>query len=219
MIELCKKENITNLTVLNLGDMISGQIHLPIRINSRIDVVTQTMEISEILAEFLTNILYELGKGATLDYYSVLDNHSRINPKKQDSIQLESFARFTDWYLKERLKNTKITIHTNTIDEDIASFSVKFFDILGVHGDKDAQKRIVESLTSFTQTHFDLICSAHYHHFSANEDNGTLHISNGSLMGTDEFAFKLRKNSKPSQTLIVLSNDNPCEIVYKIVLD
>ena len=175
--------------------MISGYIHLPIRVNSRIDVITQTMEVSELIAEFLCNLSHYT---TDLDYYSVLDNHSRLNYKKQDAIQLESLARITPWFLKERLIETDIKINDNEVDEDIATFKINEFNILGVHGDKDSQKNIVPNLSTFTHEHYDIICSAHYHHFSANEDNDTLHISNGSLMGTDEFAFKLRKNSKPS---------------------
>lgn len=216
VINILQKECISKLTVLNLGDMISGYIHLPIRVSSRIDVITQTMEVSELIAEFLCNLSHYT---TDLDYYSVLDNHSRLNYKKQDAIQLESLARITPWFLKERLINTDIKINDNEVDEDIATFKINDFNVLGVHGDKDSQKNIVPNLSTFTHEHYDIICSAHYHHFSANEDNDTLHISNGSLMGTDEFAFKLRKNSKPSQTLVVVSQNNPCEVLYKIVLD
>ena len=52
-IEHISEHGIDDLYVINLGDMISGRIHLPLRINNRIDTVQQTIEISEILAEFL----------------------------------------------------------------------------------------------------------------------------------------------------------------------
>ena len=38
-----KEHNIDDLYVINLGDMISGRIHLPLRINNIIDTVQQTI--------------------------------------------------------------------------------------------------------------------------------------------------------------------------------
>lgn len=210
VINRCKNK-ISHLTVLNLGDMISGNIHLPIRLNSRLDVISQIMEVSELIAEFL----YDLSLHFNIDYYSVLDNHSRIDPNKKDSIQLESLARITDWYIKDRLPN--VNVHSNDISFDIASFNIGKLNILGVHGDKDKPKTLINKLTCYTQTHYDIMCSAHYHHFSCDESNNTLLISNGSLMGTDDYASNLRLNSKPSQTLIILS-DNKVENIQPIIL-
>ena len=208
-----RQNNITDLVVANLGDLIAGNIHLQIRINSRLDVISQTQEISEILAEFLA----DLSQYFNVTLYTVLDNHSRIDPNKETSLQLESLARFTPWYLKERLKHTNVKILDNTIDDNIATFKILKYSILGVHGDLDKQSKLVEKLTTFTQQHYDLIVSAHMHHFSADESNGTIVICNGSLMATDDYAFKLRLNSDPSQTLIILSEDTPVECIYRLV--
>ena len=37
-------------------------------------------------------------------------------------------------------------------------------------------------------------------------------------MGTDDYAQSLRLNSKPSQNLIILGEDNPLECIYNIPL-
>ena len=77
------------------------------------------MEVSEILAEFLS----ELSNSFELDYYSCIDNHSRLEPKKQDALELESLCRITDWYLKDRLKdNVNIHMHENVYGPDIITF-------------------------------------------------------------------------------------------------
>jgi len=62
--------------------LIAGRIHLTIRFNSRIDVITQTIEVSELLAEFID----ELSTYVPIDYYSVIDNHSRLEPNKKDAL-------------------------------------------------------------------------------------------------------------------------------------
>lgn len=214
---ICEQnKGIERLVVLNLGDMISGNIHLPLRINSRIDVITQTIEVSELLAEFLNNLS---GIVPNINYYSVADNHSRLDPNKKESLQVESFTRIIDWWLKERLKNnSSITFGDNIYGDDIATFKVYDFNIIGVHGHKDKQRGIIQSLTSYSQQHWDMILAAHMHHVSANELNQTEFYCNGSLCGTDDYANDLRLHSNPSQLLIISTPDDISRCIYKIKL-
>lgn len=214
-LEVIKLHHIHTIHVVNLGDMISGRIHLPLRVNSRMDVVTQTMEVSEILADMLT----ELSKHVVVSYYSVSDNHSRIEPKKAESLQPETFVRIIDWYLKERLKdNQNISFEENKYGDDISTFRVFDHTVSAVHGDKDKLKSVINNLSMYTERP-NLILTAHLHHFSADESNCVIRLGNGSLMGLDDYAAGLRVNSKPSQLLIVSSEKNITECVYKIDLD
>lgn len=211
----CTNNGVTRLHVLNLADLIAGRIHLTIRLESRIDVITQVMETSEILAELLVN----LSGYFPIDYYSCLDNHSRLEPNKSDSLELESLCRITDWYLKSRLASfDKIHIHDNIFGEDIITFKCKNYSVLGVHGDKDKPTQIIDSLSRMTQEHFDLICTAHLHHFSCDEKNNTVVVCNGSVLGTDTYAKNYRLSSKPSQNLIIVSDKSVCEAIYRILL-
>lgn len=217
IIEKLQKERVTRLHVVNLGDLISGRIHAPLRINSRLDTVTQTQQISELLAQFLVG----LSEYAEIEYYDCLDNHSRIEPVKENSLDLESLARFTAWYLKARLQDFfNIHIHDdNKFAPDIINFQVLNHDIIAVHGDKDKPSKVIQNLSLMTQKHYDLVLTAHRHHFSADELNQTLMLSNGSMMGVDEYAEKLRLSAKPSQNLIISTKDNVMDILYRIVLD
>lgn len=212
-IEYCRINNVRKIHVVNLADLIAGRIRLGLRLESRFDVITQTIEVSEILAEFLT----ALTEHVEVEYYDCLDNHSRLEPNKKDAMDLESLARIIPWYLKTRLGN-RVHINDNTIDPDIITFEAMGYNIIGVHGDKDKPATVVDHLTVFTHQHYDLMLTAHLHHFSAEEKNETVVVSNGSLMGTDTFAKNLRLSSKPTQNLIIVSEDSPCEIIYRIVL-
>ena len=215
-LDIIEKENLKSVHVINLGDMISGRIHLPLRVNSRCDVVTQTMEVSELLAEFLSL----LSEFVFVEYYSVSDNHSRVEPNKKESLQTEAFSRIIDWYLKERLaSNSNININDNEFGDDICSFNVFDHYVVAVHGDKDKSNKVITNLTMFVQDHLDLILTAHLHHFSADESNETLRLCNGSLMGCDDYASNLRLNSKPSQLFIVSTEKNVTECIYKIDIE
>ena len=115
-------EGVSRLHIVNLGDMIAGRIHLTIRLDSRIDVITQTIEVSEILAEFV----HALSQYAKIDYYDCADNHSRLEPNKKEALNLETLQRIIPWYLQTRLSNQNdITIHTNNrYGEDIINFNI-----------------------------------------------------------------------------------------------
>lgn len=215
VIRLVETEDISKVTVLNLSDLIAGRIHLQIRIESRIDVVTQTMDIAEILAEFLTT----LSNYCEVSYYDCLDNHSRIEPNKSDSLELETFVRMIPWYLHTRLStNSNIKINNNEFSSDIITCNVAGHDVIGVHGHEDNPSTALDKLTLMTHKHYDLLCTAHRHHFSADEQHQTMIISNPSLMGVDSYAEKYRLTSYPAQTFIKTTKENVCECIYRIVL-
>ena len=202
-----------DLYVVNLQDLINGCIHTQTRINNRIDVITQIMEVSEMVAEMLNTFSYYFN----VHYVSTMDNHSRIMPDKKDSMDLESLCRITDWYVKERCKN--IEFENNIYGDDIATFNVLGHNVAAAHGDKDKPSNIIKNLTLHTRQPYDLMLSAHRHHFSADEENECVLVCNGSIMGTDDFAQSLRLNSKPSQTLIIATPENAVDTIYKINLD
>lgn len=209
----CQKEEVNEIYVVNLSDLIAGRIHLQLRVNSQEDVISQVMDVAEILAEFLN----DLSKKFVVHYADCDDNHSRIEPNKKESIQLETLTRIITWYLKERVKN--VDFIDNIYGDDIVAFNVGDYFITGVHGDKDKETRAIHNLTMMTRKVPDLVLTAHKHHFSAEEENEAMRISNGSLMGTDEYASDLRLTSKASQNLIIVSDKSVCECIYRIVLN
>lgn len=211
----CNKNNISTLNVVNLGDLISGRIHSQIRIENKEDVVSQVINVSELLANFLA----ELSNNFNVKYYDCLDNHSRIEPNKKESLRLESLARITNWYLSERFKdNNRVSIERNKYSDDIILFNVLGHTIAGVHGDLDSQKTVIKNLQTFTNNRIDLVCTAHLHHFSANEENDCMLICNPSMMGMDSFAESKRLYSKPAQNLIIATPENVAESIHRIIL-
>lgn len=215
-IEYVKQFKVKKLHVVNLGDLIAGRIHSTIRLQSRIDVITQTMCVCEMLSEFL-NIL---SKYVYIEYYDCLDNHSRLEPNKKESLDLESLARIIPWFIGYRLQdNTRVNINTNTYTDDIISFEIGKYKIGGVHGDKDKPKKVVENITLLTKQHYDLILAAHLHHFTADEKDDTLVLNNGSLMGADTYALDLRCNSKASQNIFLVTEKSVCDYIHRIILN
>ena len=213
-IEYVKLNKISKLHLVNLQDLIAGRIHLGLRLESRYDVITQTLHVSEILAELITS----LSKHVEVNYYDCLDNHSRLEPNKNDAQDLESLARIIPWYLKERLKlNSKVTICENEFGPDLITFETLSHRVIAAHGHLDPIKSI-DHLSMMTERHYDLLLTAHMHHFQADEKNRTIALGNGTLMGTDTYAQKLRLSSTPSQNLIIVTKENVTECVYRILV-
>lgn len=215
-IKIGKLHGYKQLNVVNLSDLIAGRIHLSIRLQSREDVITQVMEVSEIVAEMLS----KLSEHFHISYYDVMDNHSRIEPNKKDSLELETLVRIIPWYIKERVKNNKnIEINENAFADDIATFNIYDFNCAAVHGHKDKLNKVIDNMCAMTRRRNDIIFSAHYHHISMEEEHECVRISNGSLMGVDTYAMDLRLTSNPSQTLIISTPDNVVHCIYKINVD
>lgn len=210
-----KELKFTKLHVVNLSDLISGRIHLQLRIENRYDTVSQIMHVSELVCEFLS----DLSEYFEIEYRDCLDNHSRLEPNKKDSLELESLARIIPWYMQERLKNNpRIKVLYNTYADDIIDFKVFNFNVVAVHGHKDVPSKLINNMIAATRRRNDLVLSAHFHHFSADEEHECMRVSNGTLMGVDTHSQDLRLTNKPSQNLIIANKDNVTEFICKINL-
>ena len=214
----CKRHDVTHLIVNGLGDYISGNIHLPLRIRTREDVITQTMMVAEILAEMLVDLQRE---GLEITFLTVYGNHGRVTPNKKDAIPLENFERLIDWYLEPRLVGyDKIHLELNCENaRDMITYSINGWNIGVVHGEHDGVQRAAQHFTLMNRKPFDLIITGHKHHLSTEETNGCIVVGNPSLIGVDDYSQSLRATSYPAQTLIIVGNESPVECMYYMRLD
>ena len=138
VVEKLRDNNVKTLYIANLGDLISGRIHETIRIQNRIDVITQCLEVAEILVEFITY----LSQYANIKYISTSDNHSRVEPKKELSLDLESLTRIIEPLVEARIKNIQyenkkcknVEFLKSPFGPDIATFNIGNYKIGAVHG-------------------------------------------------------------------------------------
>lgn len=202
---------VRKLHICMLGDLICGQIHLQSRVASEEDIISQTIIVSEVLA----NMINALSKYVDIEVYGVVGNHSRVNANKKDNMPAENFERMIFEYINLRCPNHKV--HLNGL-EDWQVFNVMGRDIFITHGDKDninnAKKHAIDLLGKVpTEIHV-----GHYHHVDITDDCNTEIVVNGSVVGTDEHAMSIRKTTKPHQVLRIYGEDNDV-ITCKISLD
>ena len=205
-IDYCKSNHVKRLNVLNLGDMIAGLIHTNARIEQQMDVAEQVM----VAAEYISQFLNELQKGVPeVTYRSVYDNHSRLVANKNEHIEKEQLSRIIDWFIKERLKGTDILFYDNDIDGGIGTLTLNNGQkMIFAHGHQDGRNSSYQNFIGLTQQWVDYICLAHYHNPASKDFQGCKVFINGSIVGTEQYAFGKRLFTKPSQKLLIFRKDS-----------
>lgn len=212
----CENNNVKTLHIFNMGDMINGIIHTNARIEAQMDVAEQIIVAGELIANFLNEIQ---AAAPTITYRSVYDNHSRVIANKNEHIEKEQFSRIIDWFIKERLKNTSIKFIENEIDGGIGSLTLENGKtVMFAHGHQDGRQNSMQNFIGLTKKWIDYICLAHYHNAAVKEFQGCKVFINGSIVGTESYAFGKRLFSKPSQKLLIFNTGDDSVVDVDIAL-
>jgi len=204
-INYCKTHNVKTLHVLNLGDMIQGIIHTSARLEQEFDVTEQIIEAAELLAEFL-NLIQKAAPEIT--YRSVTDNHARAIANYKEHIEKENFSKLIDWFLKAKLSKTRINFLDDNIDDGIGMIILNNGKkVLFAHGHQDGRDNSMQNMIGLTQEWVDYVILAHYHNSSTKQFQGCKVFINGSICGTEQYAFGKRLFSKPTQKLLIFGDD------------
>lgn len=185
--------NLRKINVLLAGDLVSGIIHTNLRLQQGEDVIKQVKGVANILATFIEN----LNKIVEVEVHYTIGNHSRIMEDKKLSLSSENFEHLIPWYL-----NAKTSINIKENNSDIALFDVCGYKVASLHGHQVAPNSAYEYIIRRMGVIPNCILIAHYHNDSR-IDKGCPVITNGSMVGTDEYALEKGFNSTPHQKLII----------------
>ena len=209
IVDITDKEEISRVTVLNLSDSIDGLLRFKQLQFLELGVLDQTMQ----YAEFLAIWLNALSNHVSIEYRSVLGNHTETRPlgSQRGDFEQENMERIIVWYIKSRLKsNSRITIHD---PESIIYFDVLGTKILATHGQDE--RNLEQSLKDYMmmyQVPVHLMKTGHLHHLN-NKTIGMAGIQNievvqsPSICGIDEYSMKLKKTSNAG-SLITIFKEN-----------
>lgn len=206
-VALCKKNQVDLLNIELLGDFITGRIHGSTISQANDDLVSQIVNISEILANFINEIAKEV---PNVRVYSVFGNHDRSTKNKSDGAVRENFGRLVPEFIKLRLRHIKVI---DSKYEDHLTYKLRDGRlIVNTHGQYDNLANARNHFVNLLKQDVFEIHMAHYHEYK--ESDGV--VVNGSIMGADDYAISLRKNSKATQILRIYGEDTCC---YKLELD
>jgi hypothetical protein len=213
IIEYGKRNDISSLTVADLGDLVNGIIHVSTRVQSSEDVISQIQVVSEVLSEVIARLANEFG---FVKVINVIGNHGRAVANKSEALLKENFEYIIPWYLESRLRDfTNVKIITDKdgfVADDIFGNKVVY-----AHGNFDNVNDCAKSLPQLLGFIPSYIFVGHIHHNFEKDFGSTTVIANGSLMGADDFAIQKRFFARPMQKFMVFNEDG-CESCYNIYL-
>ena len=213
-IKFSLENDVDKLYVMILGDEISGLIHNTTRLEQREDVISQVIDVSELLYESIMKLANNL---PFVVVGLAQGNHSRVMADKKDSLEHENFTRLIREFLKLRLANiSNVLLLENEFDESIIEVNIRGYNVIGLHGQNDSLNN-VSRLTEMFDKKIDYVCFGHYHNAKEFENNKTDVIVNGCFSG-DDYSKRLRLYNKPIQKLL-LFDDTGKIATYNINLD
>lgn len=188
-----------------LSELVSGIIHNELRIENNQNLIEQFLSVTNCISQFLAELSYHFN---AVNVYICPGNHSRISPKKEDSLKGENIDHLAIPFLEAKLQNYKnIKFNRNTIEESIAMFSVRDNVVMASHGDKDSPNNVVQKFTLLFGIRPVLVYLGHRHKNGLTTVYNTKVIESGCLSGVDNYALDLRLQTDPSQTISVITKD------------
>lgn len=189
-----------------LSELISGLIHLALRIENNQNLIEQFLTVTDYLSQFLSELSYHFN---VVNVYVCPGNHSRCHANKDENMRGENMDLLAIPYLQAKLQNfSNIKFHENVIDSSIAIFTVRGQKIYGVHGDKDQMDTVVQKLTLYTSVKPDIIYMGHKHTNAMLTSYDTKVIQAGCLSGgADEYCMDKRLRNKAEQIISVITED------------
>ena len=197
----CKRHNVKKIHVLNLGDLLHGNIHTSTRIVAEVDVIQQL----RITWQLISDILQTFAKNfEEVYFYSTYGNHSRVTENKTDALDRENFELLIPDFLSSNLQNFKnITIMKNQIDDQILVAKPNGHLIYGVHGDRDKNEKVAQNLTMMLEKKPYKIFTSHTHHKEVLEVHKVDVIVSRALCGVDDYSKGIRATAKAGQSLYI----------------
>ncbi|MFB5759091.1 hypothetical protein [Paenibacillus medicaginis] len=197
VIETGRIHNVSELTIADLGDMISGAIHVSTRVQASEDVIRQLQIVAEVIAESVAELSGHFDK---IKLITIIGNHSRLIPNKTEALHRENLEYLIPWYLESRLaafSNVEIVKDTDGYYIDEVDGEKHVY----VHGDLDHVASVARTLPQLLGFVPKYVFCGHIHHDTVKEYGRTKVISNGSLMGIDDYALTKRFYAEPMQKM------------------
>lgn len=203
VIKHCKKDNVYQLNIELLGDMCQGYLHIGSKVFNEEDVISQTIRVSNVLAEFINDLSSYVPE---INVYSCIGNHGRCSANIKESLQVENFERLITWHLQTKLQNPNVCI--KDCETDMISYkNMNGVNIVAAHGNLDKPNQVVNNFIKMYRYIPEEFHLGHTHFYQENDEYDINVVVNGTISGMDQFAKAIRKTSLPCQTLRVYGDD------------
>lgn len=188
-----------------IGEVVSGIIHNNLRLQNNMDLMQSFQYVMTLISKMLIDLSPYFNM---INIYNNLGNHSRISPKKEDSLIGENIDILIPFYLKAKLQNYKnIIVHENLVYKDIAMFTIRNKTIMSAHGQYDDLSKVVQNWTMMFKHTPDIVLLGHRHFNEVTTVYDTKIIQTGSIVGTDPYSISIRKIGKAEQNVAIIDKN------------
>ena len=209
-LEYCKLHNVTDLVIEINGDMVNGAIHVSSRVESEEGVIQQVITVTDVLAKLINSMKPYFN---SIKIVTTLGNHGRLTPNKSDSITNENFEMLIPTMLRDKLSDVKII---DSKGLDFTKYEIDGKIIMVSHGQNDSMTKVISDFSKMFKVVPNEVHLGHTHSYTDINDCDIKVTVNGSLMGSDDYAVTIRKDTTPSQNLNVYENVNISKKVIKV---
>lgn len=215
-IDIIKKENLSVIHVLNMGDFTDGILRVGQLKKLQLGVVDSTVRYMEFLSQWLNTLSHVV----KVKFQMVHGNHSelRMLGQQKGAFKDENMGKIVAAYIKMRLDGNPnfefITNPSGLIFDSIAGYNV-----LGIHGEVKNMGQALRDFSAMYATDIDYLLAGHLHHAeSCGVGYRKSVIRVPSIVGTDEYAMSLNAVSDPGATFMIFEEGVGKRIEYSIYL-
>ena len=214
---------LNNIHVACLGDCVQGMLRLSdISLNDT-SVVKCVVEISRLLA----NMLNQISKYATVDYYHVpTSNHTQTRPigTKASEMPQEDLEYVIGHYISDLLiANSRVLVHLEE-DNEYIKIPIFNYNIVALHGHQcGALVDEIKKLSVMNREFIDFLVLGHQHSskeligFEQSGYDAEILVA-PAICGSDPYSDKLRVGAKPSAKIFGFDEVQGHTETYKFVL-
>ncbi|MNF55134.1 hypothetical protein D3C84_365840 [compost metagenome] len=223
-IEVIKKEQLDELTVLNGADSVEG---MALRVSQltalQYGFIDQVIKYSRYKVEWLK----ELSKYVKVNYIHIPSaNHTelRLHGSSRSEMPKEDVERIIAVYIHDMLKDNE-RINVPLYDEGIVDFELLGFNIAACHGHQlKGKKNAIKDISMLKRKFFDFLYVSHFHHGSSltvgEADTHNIEVIQlPSIMGSDEYSDSLMTGAKSGANISVFEEGKGRTISYNFTLN
>ena len=216
-IRYCKLNNVDVLHCCFLGDLLSGEIHNILRLQNQLSLSEQLVVTSELVSEFIYSLSKEI-KYVTV--HLINGNHDRTIQLKNEALDRDTYLGVIREFVKLRIKDlSNVAFIDNTHDDEITTMNIKGYKFAAMHGHNINRSKVSYQMNNVLDSMFDYILLGHFHQSEEHMQYKTKVITNGSLVGSDMYAKKLKLHTYPMQKLLMVNKEDGVFCTYDIKVD
>ena len=219
-VNYAKKNELTHLDVMCLGDSLDGLIRQSQLIKLRWGVIDCAVKYANYMFKWFT----ELSKYIDITIYNVAGNHTRLDllGTKKGEHERENLDKVIMSIIKngvEITNNNHITIVENYADVIYTTLSCGY-KILGIHGEVKDLNQARKDYQEIYNVDIDYIVAGHLHHNETEQSGyrkGSIRV--GSIIGVDSFSMKVRKCADATANIGIFERDKGLVDFHTVVLN